>query len=148
MLLLSPPNVKHKVSSVLNRSSEFAGKHMFSDDACTMWNSDQGCPQWILINFDRPVIVQEVRFTFQGGFVGQDGTIEIGDSISELTVVDSFEPEDVNDEQIFSVASSSTSTLTTGAAQFLRINFKQSTDFYGRTTIYRLAVYGVEMEEK
>jgi hypothetical protein len=55
------------VSSTLNRSKEFSSKHMFVDEeAC--WNSDQGSPQYVLLNFERPVVVTRIQLTFQGGF--------------------------------------------------------------------------------
>ena len=40
-----------------------------SDETC--WNSHQGTPQSILLEFDKKVIVEKVTIMFQGGFVGK-----------------------------------------------------------------------------
>jgi hypothetical protein len=48
-------------------------QHMFDVDSDTCWNSGQGSPQFILIDFTRDVQIHSVQIMFQGGFVGQDG---------------------------------------------------------------------------
>jgi hypothetical protein len=45
---------------------------MFDSSHDTCWNSDQGSPQFILIDFLKAVNIQALTFIFQGGFVGQD----------------------------------------------------------------------------
>lgn len=87
---------KHKVSSVLNGSSEYAGKvrlvdffivyskmgnilpygfnqNMFTEDLISCWNSDQGLPQFIFMEFSKMVRIDSFSVVFQGGFVGQQG---------------------------------------------------------------------------
>ena len=63
-----------KVSSVLNRDAkQFGKKHLFDGDEETCWNSDQGTPQFVVIEFkDGLKRVEQLRIKFQGGFVGGD----------------------------------------------------------------------------
>merc|ERR550519_2138038 len=42
-----------RVSSTLNRDTkQFGKKHLFDDREDTCWNSDQGSPQWVSLEFD------------------------------------------------------------------------------------------------
>jgi hypothetical protein len=131
---------KLRTSSVLKRSVEFAGKNMVDGKEETCWNSDQGSPQWILVEFPTKVSLSRVRLMFQGGFVGQDGLIQVGEDDTEtLRDVASLEGgviEDSNEMQTFDVAESG----YTGHC--VRILFPSSTDFYGRVTIYALELWG------
>ena len=70
--LIAPGRLSFKIrtSSVLKRSGEFAGKNMADGKEETCWNSDQGSPQWILIEFPGAVTLSRVCIMFQGGFVG------------------------------------------------------------------------------
>jgi len=142
LTLLSVPGAfKHKASSVLNRSSEFKSEHMFNDDDITCWNSDQGTPQFVLFDFLEAVLVSEIRVMFQGGFVGREGKVEVGNSMDALVEVASMdEVEDSNSLQCFAISSSSSSK--DAWCRYLRIFFPCSTDFYGRVTIYKLQVMG------
>ena len=66
------PDTKVKVSSVLNRNVvEFGGKNMVDGSKETCWNSEQGCPQFVQVNFDQAVCVSSIEIMFQGGFSGQ-----------------------------------------------------------------------------
>lgn len=134
--LLTHPQTKVKAKSVLNKSSEYAAKHMFDDKEDTCWNSDQGCPQHILIDFEKPVHIEKIRIMFQGGFVGQDclveGSLELG-KLELLSTLDNI--ADNNDLQSFPIDSSK-------EIRFFKLTFNSSTDFYGRITIYRLEAFG------
>jgi hypothetical protein len=46
---------------------------MFNDDLISCWNSDQGVPQFIFIEFSDTVRMDSFSVIFQGGFVGQQG---------------------------------------------------------------------------
>lgn len=136
--LLNIGTFKHKVSSVLNRSAEFASKHMFDKNEETCWNSDQGTPQFIVLDFNRQVKAEYVTMMFQGGFVGQDGFVEVGDSLDLLKKVSVLDDiKDCNDQQQFAIEDST-------ASRYLKITFDTSTDFYGRVTLYSLDVYGTD----
>lgn len=128
---------KHRASSTLNRSAEFASKHMFDGTEETCWNSDQGSPQFLQFEFNSKVIVTSIKMMFQGGFVGQDATIQVGnnpsdDSMQLVTVLE--EIEDSNRMQTFDIPSA--------VGGFVRITFPSSTDFYGRVTIYQIELHG------
>jgi hypothetical protein len=96
----------------------------------------QGLPQYIQLAFSSPVIPRRISLTFQGGFVGttcavftrsQDAT-----SWQELTRI---YPEDVNRAQMFD--------LTAGEpVQGIKLVFEESSDFFGRITVYDLMIEG------
>lgn len=143
---------KHRVSSTLNRSSDYASKHMFDGTDDTCWNSDQGTPQYVLIEFPTRVQVSRVGLMFQGGFVGQDATIQVGDALTEgamVTIATLETIEDSNRMQFFDLikfpcADSAASPVKT-AGCYVKITFPTSTDFYGRVTLYMLEVWGYPM---
>ncbi|KAI8480278.1 Nuclear receptor 2C2-associated protein [Branchiostoma belcheri] len=88
-----------KVSSVLNRDvKQFGKKFMFDGDEETCWNSDQGSPQWILVEFSEEVCPQEIQLQFQGGFVGKDCRLEVSSGGGELARFMDFYPEDIYSE--------------------------------------------------
>ncbi|XP_078606656.1 nuclear receptor 2C2-associated protein-like isoform X1 [Branchiostoma floridae x Branchiostoma japonicum] len=90
-----------KVSSVLNRDvKQFGKKFMFDGDEETCWNSDQGSPQWILVEFTEEVCPEEIQLQFQGGFVGKDCWLEGSSGDGDLKRFMDFYPEDVNSLQI------------------------------------------------
>ena len=134
---LTCPSTKCKVKSTLNKSIEFAAKHMFDGKLDTCWNSDQGSPQHILLDFVDNVSITNISITFQGGFVGQDAVVELGHSIDSLCGISILHSiEDSNDQQIFPLSS-------TAQGRFFKLTFPSSTDFYGRVTIYNLEVFGM-----
>ncbi|KAF8794928.1 Nuclear receptor 2C2-associated protein like [Argiope bruennichi] len=89
-----------RVSSVLNKNAkEFGKQYMIDDCDDTCWNSDQGSPQWVEVNFPQSVTVEEVQIQFQGGFAGKECWIE-AKSDGQLKRVSSIYPEDNNTLQI------------------------------------------------
>ncbi|KAK7116679.1 nuclear receptor 2C2-associated protein-like [Littorina saxatilis] len=137
---LIPHVSKVRVSSVLNRDvKQFGKQFLFDGQDETCWNSDQGCPQFIHLEFSSPVKVSEVRIQFQGGFVGKECWIECknceaGEDAS-LTKICSVYSEDINSLQCFPVEPSPPTTA-------LRIVFNTSTDFFGRIIVYNLDIRG------
>jgi hypothetical protein len=147
-LLTAPGSFKHRASSVLNRAGEFASRHMFDGTEETCWNSDQGSPQFITFDFEPSrVVLSQVKMMFQGGFVGQDAVIEVcdqqadagGSGASMLSIGTLEHIEDCNRLQSFDLAPDAQQP---SGARFVRITFPQSTDFYGRVTLYRLELWG------
>ena len=127
-----------KVSTVLNRQVREYGKmFMFDGREDTCWNSDQGSPQWIRLEFDSEVEVAQVEFMFQGGFAGKTCWLEAGSSStsassdSDLNKVTDFYPEDINKLQKFPLPSPV-------KAKAFRVVFADSTDFFGRITVYQM----------
>ncbi|XP_059177135.1 nuclear receptor 2C2-associated protein-like [Physella acuta] len=128
--------LRTRVSSVLNKDvKQFGKQYLFDDDDETCWNSDQGTPQWVIIDFNQAVSVQEIHVQFQGGFVGKSCLLETPGENNDYVQVFSFQPQDSNQTQIFHLTESV-------KLSSLRITFDQSTDFFGRITIYKLDILG------
>lgn len=124
-----------KVSSVLNRQVREYGKmFMFDGREDTCWNSDQGTPQWIRIEFDDEREITEVQFMFQGGFAGKTCWIEVPTSNEDSSTYEKLQdiyPEDINKLQRFPLPS----PVKTKA---FKVVFADSTDFFGRITVYQM----------
>jgi hypothetical protein len=140
---------KVRASSVLNKSSDFQAKNMFvDDDSC--WNSDgvsgENQGQWLLFDFLGKIVqLDSVSIMFQGGFVGQEGTIDfldskVGEPRRTVNLDEVKRIEDSNDLQTWNIPPESEADAR--KAKFIRINFPTSTDFYGRVTIYKLCLIG------
>lgn len=103
-----------------------------------MLKKNQGLPQNILLDFPSPVSVESIVIQFQGGFVGKT-CIAVGskpESPNDYEVeIGKFYPEDINPTQTFNF------TPTEGLKR-VKIIFEESTDFYGRITIYKLDIVG------
>ncbi|XP_070541754.1 nuclear receptor 2C2-associated protein-like [Ptychodera flava] len=131
-------DVNKRVSSVLNRDvKQFGKKYMFDGNEETCWNSDQGSPQWVVLEFPYKVRIQELQIQFQGGFVGKECWIEGCCDSEDFTKIADFYPEDENSLQSFPV--------TADGITKMKIIFNNSTDFYGRITIYKLDVIGLQV---
>lgn len=126
-----------RVSSVLNRDNNNYGKqHLIDGSDETCWNSEQGLPQHILLDFAQEVEVSKISLTFQGGFVGKKCVVlgSVKESANDYNIqLGTFYPDDVNSTQVFPVPS-------TQPLKRMKIIFEESTDFYGRITIYKLDV--------
>ncbi|KAI7868751.1 galactose-binding domain-like protein [Spinellus fusiger] len=138
--LLSPDTrINLRVSSVLNRDNASFGKqHLLDGSEETCWNSEQGLPQNILLDFGSPVLAYTMALTFQGGFVGKTCVVfaSTAQSPNDYSInMGRFYPEDINSTQSFDLMSS-------GSIQRLKIVFEESTDFYGRITVYKLDILG------
>lgn len=132
--LLSSDNFQARVSSVLNRNvKEFGKKYLFDGREDTCWNSEQGTPQWIQVSFpDSNKTISELHLMFQGGFAGKNCSIEVGQSDQkELKKCHDFYPEDTNKLQKFKLPEPV-------AGQVFKIVFPDSTDFFGRITVYQM----------
>ncbi|KAH8099443.1 galactose-binding like protein, partial [Cristinia sonorae] len=131
-----------RVSSSLDKS---VGKQFLTDGSPeTCWTSTQGLPQFIQLTFRSPVIPKRASITFQGGFVGTRCRLEVpesGDGTSKSTWKPWTEifPEDVNRAQTFDLVPDDTVLRGVGG---LRLVFEQSSDFFGRITVYDLQLLG------
>ena len=140
---------KVRASSVLNKSSDFQARNMFvDDDSC--WNSDGGSGenrgQWLFFDFLGKVVqLHSVSIMFQGGFVGQEGTInfldnKVGEPRRTVVMDEIKRIEDSNDLQTWEIPPGPEAGAS--EAKFIKINFPTSTDFYGRVTIYKMCLIG------
>jgi hypothetical protein len=91
-----------------------------------------------LVDFGTPAILQTINLTFQGGFVGKT-CVALGstpDQPNDYNVtLAKFYPQDINPMQSFAV-------VCDQPIQRLKLVFEESTDFYGRITIYKFDVLG------
>ncbi|XP_033108788.1 nuclear receptor 2C2-associated protein-like [Anneissia japonica] len=130
-------DIKVRVSSVLNRDTkQFGRKFLFDGNDETCWNSDEGSPQWVKVEFPETVFLTSIHMQFQGGFVGKTCTLEGQSSDEEeFDLITECYPDDSNALQIFPVKDCE-------AIKRLKITFKESTDFFGRVTVYKLDILG------
>ncbi|KAJ2849309.1 Nuclear receptor 2C2-associated protein [Coemansia brasiliensis] len=133
---LLPYISKYKVSSVLNRDvTELGKQNLFDGSSETCWNSEQGTPQHILVEFKQPVFIHSVVVQFQGGFAGKTTRLIDGDSKAEICPL---YPEDNNKKQTLTLPSQEHSV----ERQKLKLQFVNSTDFHGRVIVYSLDFRG------
>ncbi|KAL1669575.1 galactose-binding domain-like protein [Schizophyllum commune] len=127
-----------KVSSTLDKS--VGKKNLIDGSPETCWTSQQGLPQYVQVVFDRPAKPGTISLTFQGGFVGKTCVVSITQGgTSDWQEMTRIYPEDVNRQQTFTL---STDLDLSQGAERLRLTFEESTDFFGRITIYDLKILG------
>ena len=107
----------------------------------------QGTPQYIQLSFASPVIPKRVEITFQGGFVGTRCSVEVlpsgvQDGGAKWRVLTRIYPEDVNRKQTFDLLPAEPD-LVDCRIEGLKFVFEESSDFFGRVTVYDLRVLGV-----
>jgi hypothetical protein len=125
----------------------------------TCWNSDGQADGNIdlsfVVNFHRPVLVEEIKIQFQGGFVAEECTLYTctynkasgggdGASIEWKEIEDAYiEPENINSIQSFPLEETEESDRLCNA---IKLCFDSGTDFYGRVIIYKLEIVGEEKQ--
>jgi len=88
------------------------------------------------------VIPKWVSITFQGGFVGTRCSLQFPSPASgDWEVVAKVFPEDNNRPQIFTRTPNTPGALD-GGVEKLKLTFEESSDFFGRITIYDLRLEG------
>ncbi|PCH34247.1 galactose-binding like protein [Wolfiporia cocos MD-104 SS10] len=131
---------KIKVSSTLDKS--VGKKYLIDGNPETCWTSQQGTPQYIQLSFPSPVVPARLSITFQGGFVGTRCAIEVthsqGTEKAAWQTMSRIYPEDVNRKQSFDV---SLTDPGTGIGS-LKLIFEESSDFFGRITVYDIQLEG------
>ncbi|KAI0652522.1 galactose-binding like protein [Trametes meyenii] len=141
-------DTKIKVSSTLDKS--VGKKYLIDGSPETCWTSQQGTPQYIQLSFASPVQLKRVELTFQGGFVGTRCSVEVlpwtdGGEKSAWHVFTQIYPEDVNRKQSFDLNTNSGTEFTEHRIDSMKLVFEESSDFFGRITVYDLQVLGVTM---
>lgn len=138
-----------------------AGLFVRSRDGRTYRSKLQGLPQFVQLTFASAVKPATISLTFQGGFVGTHCALY---AVFGATPDNAWKylgrifPEDVNRRQSFPVSlipkkkddtaqsdsagADSTLAPSEGIVQ-LKIVFQQSSDFFGRITVYDLSLEGV-----
>jgi hypothetical protein len=128
-------------------TSQQVNHHKFTMSSCLImprWLYCKGLPQYIQLGFSTPVIPKRLSLTFQGGFVGTRCLVNVL-ACSQDTCVDMVKPEwqaltriypeDVNRRQIFDLDAHE-------RVQCLKLVFEESSDFFGRITVYDLTLEG------
>ncbi|KAJ1772030.1 Nuclear receptor 2C2-associated protein [Coemansia sp. RSA 986] len=132
--------MRELVSSVLNRDIvSYGKKHLFDGSIETCWNSEQGTPQHVLVEFEAPVCIHEIHIQFQGGFAGKD--TRLVDSTRNADICP-LHPADNNRLQTFELPESERLV----SRKRIKIQFASSTDFYGRIIVYALDFVGLLAE--
>ncbi|KAL5533651.1 hypothetical protein ACEPAG_111 [Sanghuangporus baumii] len=139
-------NARIKVSSTLDKS--VGKKNLIDGSPETCWTSQQGLPQYIHVIFDSPVVPKMLCLTFQGGFVGQRCRIDVLPVVSESTGTEkptlkeltTIYPEDVNRSQSFDLSGA-------GSIEEMMLIFEESSDFFGRITVYDMRIEGQLMTD-
>jgi len=109
----------------------------------------QGLPQFVQLGFIHPVLPKRLLITFQGGFVGTRCAVcipsEEGGKKDWKTLTTVY-PEDVNRRQIFDLIPSKADQMSGGVLS-LKLIFEDSSDFFGRITVYDLRLEGIPVTE-
>ena len=103
----------------------------------------QGLPQFIQLDFPNRVIPNRLSIVFQGGFVGRRCAVCISgtDSNTAWQTLSHIYPEDVNRRQSFDLVPSQPGLLEGGVSS-VKLVFEESSDFFGRVTVYDLKLEG------
>ncbi|PIL31337.1 hypothetical protein GSI_06035 [Ganoderma sinense ZZ0214-1] len=133
-------DTKIKVSSTLDKS---VGKKCLIDGSPeTCWTSQQGTPQHVQLTFAAAVIPKHIELTFQGGFVGTRTLVEVLLSGEQKwRTLSRIYPEDVNRKQVFDLTVTE-ADLVDAQVESVKLVFEESSDFFGRITVYNLQILG------
>jgi hypothetical protein len=98
----------------------------------------QGTPQWVMVQFAKPVPVTKFEIQFQGGFAAKSICLQrtsTDSGVTKLETIKTYYPEDVNSIQSFPIPDT---PLLTDNLKFL---FPEGTDMFGRMIVYKLNLY-------
>jgi hypothetical protein len=127
---------------VLQRNGKLYGaQNALQDSDLNCWNSDQGEQQFFVLKFGRRVRVACVALQFQAGFSSEIIRLYVlsPTSSNDWTEVEELEPNDTLELQTFELEQQV-------ECNDLRLDFEHFKDFYGRITLYRVQVWGYEIE--
>jgi hypothetical protein len=94
------------------------------------------------------VVPKRVALTFQGGFVGTRCSVDLrvnqkDSSSSGWHTLTRIYPEDVNRRQSFELKpEGEVQSLVENGVESIKLMFEESSDFFGRITVYDLEVEG------
>jgi len=142
-----------RASTILNRNVKLFGPmnalYTTVEDSC--WNSDQAPSetsveeqQTFTIIFNRKVKVKQLKIMFQGGFAPQ--RLQAYSSLN-TSGNGNFKLLMINDDEVYEPTDSSQLEdipLEECECSSLKLVMGESTDFYGRITVYKVEVWGEE----
>ena len=144
VLLTRKLQTKWKASSVLNGDRTFRVQNVYDETNISCWNSAPGIsPQWITVSFPEPIRLNKIQFMFQGGFVSEEITIHIQTLMKPTEWHEIVHDIDINDDNSLQTFRVCPIDNMIG----LKIHFLQSSDFYGRITMYQCLLFGKVMSE-
>jgi hypothetical protein len=103
----------------------------------------QGLPQFIQLRCPNRIVPKRLSIVFQGGFVGTRCAVCIPGTDSSRTwqILCHIYPEDVNRRQSFELEPTQPELLEGGVSS-IKLVFEESSDFFGRITVYDLNLEG------
>ena len=101
----------------------------------------QGLPQFIQLDFPNCVIPKRLSIVFQGGFVGRRCAVCIPGTDTAWHILSHIYPEDVNRRQSFDLVPTQPELLEGGVSS-VKLVFEESSDLFGRITVYDLKLEG------
>jgi hypothetical protein len=102
----------------------------------------------VQLGFPQLIIPETVHLTFQGGFVGTRCAVKVPASTEGSSTGSNWQmlcyiyPADINGRQEFPLKTESTAEVISRGIDKLRLEFEESSDFFGRITLYDLKLYG------
>jgi len=115
----------------------------------TSWNSEGNCEgdTFLLVQFHRPVIPQQIKWQFQAGFSAElchvsyytrDDDDDDDQQQPAKGVTDELELEDVHEVQVCDLEPAGK------PVQSIKLVLENAVDFYDRIILYQLEVWGQE----
>lgn len=86
------------------------------------------------------MIPKRIDLTFQGGFAGTRCIVELAEGGRPWRLLTRIYPEDVNRKQTFEIAPGDMGEC---GVDSVKIVFEESSDFFGRITVYDLQLLGI-----
>ena len=122
--------------AVLRRAGPHKKCALFRAPNVLLRSHTKGLPQHIQLRFSAKIIPQKLGLTFQGGFVGTRCVLHTSIENSDWQRWTEIYPEDVNRQQWFDLEGHP------DGVNGLQIVFEESSDFFGRITVYDLQIRG------
>jgi hypothetical protein len=106
---------------------------------CSSWNSEGNQRETSLaMNFGRLVVPMIFKWQFQAGFAARSCSVLDDQKVG----LDEFELDDVHELQVRQLYNTDSASPT----KSLKFLFHDLCDFYGRVILYKIEVWGLEME--
>jgi hypothetical protein len=147
----------YRASSILqNNTKLYSPYYILQDSDMHCWNSNPGEEQYLILKFGRTVRMMELKLQFQAGFSSELLRVRLRNTNNSTSwhnclVLENDNDNDNDDEEEEVVEPEDTFgiqnfPLLGHEGTELWIEFKNLRDFYGRVIIYRLQVWGLEVE--
>jgi hypothetical protein len=142
--LFFPPNFG-SASSILQKNTKLYGPMNSLDivNECSSWNSEGNQRETSLaMNFGRLVAPMVFKWQFQAGFAARSCSV-FDDQKNRMA---EFELDDVHELQVCRLHNNTDNTDSASPTKSIKFLFDDLCDFYGRVILYKIEVWGIEME--